>query len=108
MMRAALQGLSVEQRGGRAVCTKDGAGGEKEGDVLRFTTSWVLGAAQGGGDLMDSAMAFSGALKWQFQLFEVDKAGSWDKVVEALTSNTPERTDSVQLVFERPLQSGAV
>lgn len=28
---------------------------------------------------------------------------SWESVVEALTSNTNERTDEVVLVFERPL-----
>ena len=33
-------GLDVENRDGRAVVTKDGAGGEKAGDVLRLTTHW--------------------------------------------------------------------
>ena len=27
-------GLNVENQGGQAVCTKDGAGGEKVGDIL--------------------------------------------------------------------------
>ena len=93
---------------GRAVCTADGTGGEKVGDVLRFTTSYTLGTT-GGDSLLGSAAAFSGTgLKWQFSLFEVDKAGSWDKLLEALKSNTEDRTDSVQLVFERPLKSAEI
>ena len=32
----------------------------------------------------------------------VNKAKSWDEVVEALVSNTEERTDTMTLVFERP------
>jgi len=31
----------------------------------------------------------------------VAKATSWDEVIEALVSNTEERTDEVTLVFER-------
>ena len=32
---------------------------------------------------------------------QVDKAKTWNEVVEALTSNVPQRTDSVTMVFER-------
>eukprot|EP00965_Chrysotila_dentata_P206877 6183794-Pleurochrysis_carterae.AAC.3 len=46
--------------------------------------------------------SFGGAIGWQLSLFDVNKAKTWDEVVNALVSNTPERTDSVTLVFERP------
>lgn len=39
----------------------------------------------------------------QVSLFDVMKAKSWDAVVEALLSNTQQRTDEVVLIFERPL-----
>ena len=40
-------GLNVENKGGRAVCTKDGAGGEKVGDVLRYCTEFTMGLSGG-------------------------------------------------------------
>merc|ERR1711920_140747 len=95
-------GLNVEEQRGRAVCTKDGEGGEKMGDVLRYTTAWSMGLPRGDG-LISTAASFGGAIGWQISLFDVTSAQSWDSVVEALVSNTPERTDSVTLVFERPL-----
>jgi hypothetical protein len=52
-------GLSVEPRQNLAVCTKDGLGGEKEGDILRFTSQWTLGLPKGDG-LISTAAAFSG------------------------------------------------
>uniref|UniRef100_A0A7S0LLK4 Peptidylprolyl isomerase n=1 Tax=Coccolithus braarudii TaxID=221442 RepID=A0A7S0LLK4_9EUKA len=97
-------GLNVENQQGKAVCTKDGTGGEKVGDVLRFTTEWKMGLPRGDG-LVSTAASFGGAIGWQISLFDVAKATSWDSVVEALVSNTPERTDSVTLIFERPLSS---
>mmetsp|Transcript_6660 Transcript_6660/g.8424 ORF Transcript_6660/g.8424 Transcript_6660/m.8424 type:complete len:186 (-) Transcript_6660:185-742(-) len=97
-------GLDVQPKDGLAVCTKDSsqAGGEKVGDVLRFTSQWTLGLPRGNG-LVSTAASFSGAIGWQCSLFDVMKAGSWEEVVESLTSNTPERTDEVMLLFERPL-----
>lgn len=42
-------GLDVAPKNGLAVCTKDGAGGEKVGDVLRYCSQWTLGLPSGGG-----------------------------------------------------------
>ena len=81
--------------------TQDGAGGERVGDVLRFTTRWSLGLPQGGG-LVSTAASFGGAIGWQLSLFDVAKARNFDEVVEALTSNTEDRTNQVTLIFERP------
>lgn len=83
-------GLDVEPKNNLAVVTKDGPGGEKVGDVLRYTSQWAIGLPQGGG-IMASAMAFSGGASWQCSLFNVVKAESWDQVVEALVSNDPVR-----------------
>ena len=85
-----------------AVCTKDGQGGEKVGDLLRFSSQWTMGLPRGDG-ILSTAASFSGAIGWQCSLFDVMKASQWDEVVEALTSNTPQRTDEVVLIFERPL-----
>ena len=95
-------GLNVENKGGAAVVTKDGDGGEKEGDILRYTTKWELGTPPEG-TIAGTIGAFGGLINWQLGLLDVAKASDWNEVVEALTSNTPERTDSVTLVFERPL-----
>merc|ERR1740138_269267 len=93
-------GLNVENQGSdkpglcRAVCTKDGAGGEKVGDVLRYCTEYKMQlAGGGGGGIITTVASFGGALSYKIGLFDVAKAKSWDDVVEALTSNTPERTD---------------
>lgn len=96
-------GLDVQPKKGMAVCTKDGAGGEKVGDVLRLSSQWTMGLPRGNG-ILSTAASFSGAIGWQCSLFDVTKANRWEDVVEALTSNTPQRTDEVVLVFERPLQ----
>lgn len=93
-------GLDVQPQNGMAVCTKDGAGGEKVGDVLRLSSQWTMGLPRGNG-LMTTAASFSGAIGWQCSLFDVTKASQWEEVVEALVSNTPDRTDEVLLVFER-------
>ena len=96
-------GLNVENKGGRAVVTKGGSGGEQEGDVLRYCTEWTMGLPGGAASPGATVASFSGAgLSWQLGLFDVRKATSWDDVVTALTSNTPERTQEVTLVFERP------
>ena len=95
-------GLDIQPQKGMAVCTKDGAGGEKVGDVLRFSSQWTMGLPRGNG-LISTAASFSGAIGWQCSLFDVMQAGQWEEVVEALTSNTPQRTDEVVLIFERAL-----
>lgn len=93
-------GLNVEPQKGLAVCTQDGENGEKVGDVLRFTSQWTMGLPRGNG-LLSTAASFSGAIGWQCSLFDVTKANSWEEVVQALVSNTPQRTDEVVLIFER-------
>lgn len=95
-------GLDVSPKDGLAVCTKDGSGGEKVNDVLRYTSQWSLGLPRGDG-LMTTAASFAGGLQWQCSMFDVTRAKSWEQVVEALTSNVPDRTDEVVLIFERPL-----
>lgn len=79
-------GLDVAPKKGLAVCTKDGEGGEKVGDVLRFTSQWTLGLPAGDG-LATTAAAFSGGLSWKCTMFNVMKAKEWGEVVEALLSN---------------------
>ena len=98
-------GLSVEPKDGNAVVTADGQdGGEKVGDVLRFTTHWFMGQIEGSG-LLSTVGNFGGAPSWKLGLFDVAKATRWEDVVEALVSNEPRRgTDSVTLIFERPLK----
>jgi len=96
-------GLNVEPKKGLAVCTKDGEGGEQVGDVLRYTSRWALGLPTGDG-LVTTAASFAGGLSWQCTMFDVMKADAWEQVVEALVSNTPDRTDEVVLLFERALQ----
>jgi len=54
-------GLNVEPKDNLAVCTKDGTGGEKVGDILRYTSQWTLGLPQGDG-IITTAAAFSGTL----------------------------------------------
>jgi hypothetical protein len=100
--------LSVEPQGmqmGEKVVklptvTKDGAGGEKVGDILRLTSCWVQGM-QGSGVGSD-IMNFAGMIKWQNSVFDCVGA-PWQQVVDALTSNTPSRGRTVTLVFEREL-----
>lgn len=103
-------GLDVAPKDGLAIVTKDGAGGEKVGDVLRYCTEWNLGVAGTGNQagVVETLGTLAGALSWKLGLFDVAKARSWESVVEALTSNTDLRTDEVVLVFERPLKSASV
>ena len=79
-------GLNVEPKNQLAVVTADGPGGEKVGDVLRYTSQWTLGLPMGDG-LVSTAASFSGGVSWQCTLFNVVNAPSWEAVVEALTSN---------------------
>lgn len=57
----------------------------------------------GGESMMDTVASFGGMLSWKMGLFDVAKAKDWDELVDKLVSNTPERTDEVILVFERPI-----
>jgi hypothetical protein len=95
-------GLDVAPSKGFAVCKKDGTGGEKVGDILRYTSQWTLGLPRGDG-LVTTAASFAGGLSWQCSLFDVSKSKAWELVVEALVSNDPGRTDEVVLLFERTL-----
>lgn len=45
-----------------------------------------------------------GGLKWGCSMFDVLQANDWGQVVEALVSNTQDKTDEVVLIFERPLE----
>ena len=96
-------GLDVAPKNNLAVCTKDGPGGEKVGDILRYTSQWTIGLPSGDG-VVSTLAAFSGGVGWKCTLFDVTKAKSWEIVVEALTSNVPSRTDEIVMLFERPLQ----
>lgn len=95
-------GLNVEPKKNLAVCTGDGPGGEKVGDILRFTSQWTMGLPRGNGAITTAA-SFSGAISWQVSMFDCCRASSWEELVEALTSNVEQRTDEVVLLFERPL-----
>jgi hypothetical protein len=95
-------GLDVAPSKGFAVCMKDGAGGEKVGDILRYTSQFTMGLPRGDG-LVTTAASFAGGLSWQCSMFDVSKSKAWELVVQALVSNNPDRTDEVVLVFERTL-----
>ena len=69
----------MENKGGEAVCTKDGDGGERVGDVLRYTTQWEMGLPPAG-SIYGTLGSFSGALSWQLGLFDVAKATAWEEV----------------------------
>jgi hypothetical protein len=99
-------GLDVAPKDNLAICTKDGAGGEKVGDVLRFKSQCTMGLPRGDG-LVTTAASFAGGLSWQCSMFDVMKASRWEAVVEALVSNVESRTDEVVLLFERPLETEA-
>ena len=80
-------GLDVAPKDNLAVCTKDGPGGEKVGDILRYTSQWTMGLPAGGGVAATVAPFLGGGLGWKCRLFDVLKAASWEFVVEALTRN---------------------
>jgi hypothetical protein len=83
-------GLDVAPKKGLAVCTKDGQGGEKVGDVLRYSSQWTMGLPKGDG-VISTVASFAGGVSWQCSIFNVVKANSWEEVVEALTSNVDVR-----------------
>ena len=45
---------------------------------------------------------FAGNIRWRKSVFDTTGA-PWDQTVEALLSNTEERSKTVCLVFERPI-----
>jgi hypothetical protein len=97
--------LSVEPVNNLALCTQDGpspTASERRGDVLRYASQWTLGLPRQVG-IAASAAAFGGALSWQSSMFDVMRAVQWEQLVQALLSNTVDRTEEVVLVFERPV-----
>lgn len=78
-----------------------GKGGEQEGDALRACTSWSQGFSAAGATA-DISM-FAGSIKLRKSIFDCTLA-PWEKVVEALTSNTAERSKTVTLIFEREVE----
>ena len=126
--------LNVEQKGGLAVVTKDGPGGEKAGDVLRYCSEWKIAPkGQGSGGALETVASFSGrkphhspatsrhparprlsacnwraVMEWKVGIFDVNKAKGWEEVVEALTSNEKSRTDQIVLAFEREVRQASV
>ena len=92
-----------------AVVTKDGSeqqnkGVERVGDRLRAFTYYEYGAAPSdGGGVLTMFNSFSGAgYSWNRQLFDATFV-SWESSLEKLVTNEPRRTDSVTMVFERPV-----
>jgi len=82
-------GLNVEPRGRVVVVTKDGKGGEKVGDILRFTTKW--------NGQEPSMFDVCKCMERQLQ-------NSFDQVVSALVSNDGTYGEDIVLIFERPLE----
>ena len=99
-------GLDAGPEDGKVLVTKDGAGGEKVGDILRFTTFWSMKQIEGSG-LASTIGNFGGAPKWGVGLFDVAKANSFQEVVDALLTNEKRRTDTVTLIFERPKEESS-
>jgi hypothetical protein len=83
-------GLDVAPKNSLAVCNKDGPGGEKVGDVLRYTSQWVMGIPPGDG-IVSTAASFAGGVSWQCNLYNVMNANTWEEVVEALMTNVEVR-----------------
>jgi hypothetical protein len=95
-------GLNIEPRKNFAIVTANGPGGEQVGDVLRYTSHWTMGLPRGDG-IGTTFASFAGGLKWQCSMFNVMSVKQWEQVIQALVSNTADRTDEVVLIFERPL-----
>eukprot|EP00596_Hydrurales_sp_CCMP1899_P009130 CAMPEP_0119037810 /NCGR_PEP_ID=MMETSP1177-20130426/6322_1 /TAXON_ID=2985 /ORGANISM="Ochromonas sp, Strain CCMP1899" /LENGTH=169 /DNA_ID=CAMNT_0006999519 /DNA_START=122 /DNA_END=631 /DNA_ORIENTATION=- len=82
------------------IVKKGGKGGEIPGDVLRATTCWSQGF-NAAGVTSDIAM-FAGNIKYRKSIYDTTGA-PWEEIVNALLSNTVERSTTVTLVFEREL-----
>ena len=81
-------GLAAEPRGRVVAVTKDGPGGEKEGDLVRFCTKWT--------EREPSLFDVCKCMERQLQ-------NSFDQVVAALVTNDGTYADEMVLVLERPL-----
>ena len=86
-------GLKAEPRGRVVVITEDGPGGEKKGDILRFTTQWKEAGPASKPGMFDVCKCMERQLSRRF-----------DTVVEALVSNDGTYGEDIVLVFERPLE----
>ena len=93
-------GLDAEPVDGVAKVTKDNANGARAGDVLRYCSMFTMGLPRGDG-VVTTAASFGGAIGWQSSMFSVDRAARWEDVIEALVSNTEQRTDECVLLVER-------
>ena len=93
-------GLNAEPKDGRVVVTKDGPGGEKAGDVLRFFSAWkdTFGSAQPEMVDVDKMMTRTMANGEKV----VRGQQGFDEVVQKLVSNDGRNADSMFMVFERP------
>ena len=96
-------GLNIEPRKNFAIVTANGPGGEQVGDILRYTSHWTMGLPRGDGIGTTLASFGGGGLKWQCTMFNVMSVKQWEQVIQALVSNTIDRTDEVVLILERPL-----
>lgn len=67
------------------------------------STCWTQGfASSGAGGAANDILSFAGVVEWKRSVFDCTGA-PWTQVVEALTSNTAERSQTVTLIYERPL-----
>jgi hypothetical protein len=83
-------GLNAAPNGRVVSVNKDGPGGEKEGDILRFTLKW--------NDREPSMFDVCKCMERQL-------ANSFDQVISALVSNDGTYADEIVLIFERPVSS---
>ena len=74
------------------------------GDRLRAFTYYEYGAkSSDGGGVLTMLNSFSGSgYSWNRQLFDATFV-SWESSLEKLVTNEPRRTNSVTMVFERPV-----
>lgn len=82
--------------------------------LLREGTFWTARFTAGPGSTLQAChlvvltvclvLSIGGGLKWGCSMFDVLSARDWGQVVEALVSNTQDKTDEVVLLFERPLE----
>jgi hypothetical protein len=89
-------GLSAEPKGRVVSVTADGEGGEKVGDILRFTLEW-----QGQTAPVPSMFDVCSCMEQRLDT-------SFDRVVKALTSNDGTYANEIVLIFERPLDGASL
>lgn len=100
--------IAIAPARGFVLCTRDGPGGEREGDILRYTSQFAIGLPRGESIANTVGSFVGGSIKWQCNMYDVMSAQTWKQVMQALTSNTEARTDEVVLIFERPLDTTIV